>query len=403
MKLLYIANVRFPIEKAHGIQIASMCEAFGKMGAQIELVLPTRNNPDFENVDPFGYYGVGKNFQIKKLQTPDPTWLMRLWPGWYIKTQASLFIFKLNSYLSKLNLENPNFYTRDEYLLPILQKFSGRVTWEAHNLPAKKEYYLKYWQKCYRIIVISRGLKNVLIDLGISEDKILVAPDGVDLEKFSARGRSALGGKVKSEKFKVREKLGLSKNAKIIMYAGHLYEWKGAKTLLDAALNTKFTPSSSPPYQGGEREGVLFVFVGGTEHEITKFRELARGFDNILILGHKPPSEMSKYLAVADILVLPTSGKSDIGKKYTSPMKLFEYMAAGRPIVASDLPSIREVLDESTALFFTPDDPLSLRQKIEELLKDEQLQERLADKALTRVKDFAWDGRARKILQFLAN
>lgn len=124
---------------------------------------------------------------------------------------------------------------------------------------------------------------------------------------------------------------------------------------------------------------------------------------NFKMFGHKEHKEIPPFLKTADVLVLPNSAKKEVSVVSTSPMKLFEYMASGRPIVASDLPSIREILDESSAVLSVPDDSESLAKSIRLVLEDEELGEALAKKALERVKEYSWDSRARSILDFISD
>lgn len=403
-KLLYIANIRLPTEKAHGIQIMKMCEAFADENLAVELVVPTRHNPSFTNTDPFDYYGVKKNFQIQFLATRDPYWLIYLPQGIYIKFQTLFFLLSLFFHLrSRKDRADTIVYFRDEYLLSLGQRFFSQVVWEGHNLPRNPKYHIKAWQNCGAIIAISGGLENGLAGLGISKNKILVAPDGVDLEEFrKARSKNEL-----------RQILGLPTESRIVLYTGHLYEWKGAEILLKAARlfqsSDAPTPSfNSSPLVGEERwgekrggEGELFVFVGGTEADIKKFRQKTGTAGNVLLLGHKPYREIPKYLAAADVLVLPNSGKTAISRIYTSPLKLFEYMAAGRPIVASDIPSVREILDESMAVFFSPDEPRSLAENIKKVLTDKGLAEQISRNSQKKVQEYSWEQRAKRILEFI--
>ena len=100
---------------------------------------------------------------------------------------------------------------------------------------------------------------------------------------------------------------------------------------------------------------------------------------NVRVVGHRPPAEARRYLAAADVAVIPLSGATIIAREHTSPLKMFEYMAAGVPIVASDLPSLREVLrHEHNALLVPPDDNAALAAAIERLLGDHELAARLA-------------------------
>jgi glycosyltransferase involved in cell wall biosynthesis len=99
--------------------------------------------------------------------------------------------------------------------------------------------------------------------------------------------------------------------------------------------------------------------------------------------------------------VIPNSAKMERTRLYASPLKLFGYMASGVPIIASDLPAIREVLDESTATFCEPDNPESLARAIEFVLANPAEAQTKARKALELVKDYSWTERARKILEFI--
>ena len=220
MKMLYFANIRLPTEKAYGIQIMKMCEASSLAGTEVTLVIPTRANPEFNGVNPFDYYGVKKSFALQRIKMLDPWWLIRLPQGIYIKVQGFLFIFKLyirffihNKY-SKYDVA----YTRDEYLLSLLHKFFPRVAWEAHTLPSHPQRYIRAWRKCQHIVAITKGLKDALVKQGMDPDLIMVAPDGVDVARFQ----------ISDFRFQIRQELGLPQDKKIVLYSGHLYEWKGA-------------------------------------------------------------------------------------------------------------------------------------------------------------------------------
>ena len=101
------------------------------------------------------------------------------------------------------------------------------------------------------------------------------------------------------------------------------------------------------------------------------------------------------------MLVLPNTGREVTSQKFTSPLKLFTYMASGVPIVASDLPALREVISENTAYLVTPDSPDALAQVVIEVLRDPQEAARRAQGALRAVAEYTWESRAEKILQFL--
>jgi len=380
MKIIYIANARIPTEKAHGWQIMKMCEAFSNNGADLELILPFRINTDeLKKIDPFDYYKVNKNFKITIIKSFDPRFLFS-WPsGIYIKLQLLFFIFGLLIYLFfKNNKKDFIFYTRDEQLLPFLQLFNLKIVWEAHNLPQHKKNYLKYWRKCHKIIAITSGLKNELLKNGLPTDKILVSPDAVDLNQFLD---------VKESKEELRKKLNLPFDKNLVIYTGHLYKWKGIQTLVDAA---SFLSDQE-----------LVVIVGGTDKDILDLKNKTKDLKNIIIVGHLPQYLIPSYLKAADVLVLPNSAKSTISSNYTSPLKLFEYMAAQKPIIASDLPSIREILNDDNSVLIEPDNPLKMAENIRLILQNSQLGDKISKQSYSDVQKYSWRNRAKIITNSL--
>ena len=236
--------------------------------------------------------------------------------------------------------------------------------------------FFRRMKKIRGIIAITSYIKEAFISCGVTSGRILVAPDGVDLEEFE----------VKISKEECRRKLDLPLNEKIVLYAGHLYPWKGTDTLLEAARKFR----------------TFFVFVGGMENDVVEFRRNVGGLKNVKVIGHRPHGEIPYWLKAADVLVLPNSGKHDISKYWTSPLKLFEYMASGVPVVATDLPSVREILDRSSAFLSKPDNADELTRWIEKAFNDSSEAYRLADNAKRVVRNFSWSIRAERVLNFVS-
>ncbi|MDD2807014.1 MAG: glycosyltransferase [Patescibacteria group bacterium] len=379
MKIVYIANIRIPTSKAHGLQVAKMSESFSANGAEVELVVPSRKNRELLGVNLFSYYGIKKNFTFKKIWCLDPLFLIGFKNGIYIKIQSLLFSVSLFFYLAFKNKTSSDVgYVRDEYLLPIVLRFFPNVVWEAHNLPNHRQYYVKYFKRCQKIVTITSGLKQDLITLGVSADNIYVAPDGVDLDQFA----------VKEDKNYCRKQLNLVKDQKLIIYTGQLFEWKGVFTLADC---------------GQYLTGATIIFVGGTATDQTILKKYIEGkkIINTVLINQQPHDKIPYFLKAADVLVLPNSGKKEISAKYTSPLKLFEYMTSGNPIVASDLPSIREVLDESNSILVKPDSALNLAAGIKKVLFDRVLADQISQRCLEQVKMYSWDKRAASIIKEL--
>jgi glycosyltransferase involved in cell wall biosynthesis len=149
------------------------------------------------------------------------------------------------------------------------------------------------------------------------------------------------------------------------------------------------------------------VIVGGNkEEDISRIKKLAHeiGVDaRIEFIGYVYPKEVEKYFNRAGVGVIPIT--NTIGQRlFTSPMKLFEYMAAKVPIVASNLPAIREILENGkTAVLVEPDNPKALAEGIEKVLTDREFARKIVEQAYKKVQDFTWEKRAENITIFLEN
>lgn len=376
MRILYIANVRMPTEKAHGVQIMKMCEAWGA-GHKVALFAPMRFN--YIKTDPFDFYGVRRCFTIKKVLSLD------FLPLGNILGKAAFWAqnisFAVFASLAVFFKKNDVIFSRDFWSAYLLSLFGKNVAYEIHDSP-NRHFITRHAFKKIKKFVATNNFKadELEKDFGVPRKKILAVPNGVDVGFFLA-----VGGKDYC-----RHHAGLPEDKKIILYSGHLYSWKGADVLLEAAL-------------ASGNADKLFVFVGGLESDVLRFRSRAGFRENILILGHQEYKNIPYYLGAADVLVLPNTAKEHISLKETSPIKLFEYMAAGRPIIASDLPSIREVVSEKEVVFFRPDDAGDLAAKITMVLSDYDTYLKMAEEAKKIVRQYSWSSRAETILAFIRN
>ncbi len=321
MKIMYTAFIRLPTEKAHGAQIMKTCEAFAGEGVEVELVIPGRKTPVTD--DPFDYYDVQKNFTVTKLKTPD-------WVGWgVIGFMVSALWFSEVIRWRKSFWNADIVYSRDAFVL-LQYLFLGRkIVYEAHTKPTFiSKLVAKY---AYRLVVISEGLRDVYIDVGIAPEKSIVAHDAIDPESF----------KRQYDLKESREWLGIPQDKKIALYVGRIDSAKGADTFAAAS-----------EYVG---EDMLCVLVGTGP----LVEELQKKYPKARFCPATPYKQLSRVLAAGDVLVIPNSNKNEDASKYTSPMKAFAYLATGKPIVSSDVPALRAVLKENT-LFFEPDDASSL-------------------------------------------
>jgi len=385
MKFAYITNNRLPSEKANAFQIAQMCSALASQGAEVTLFYPARRNlKRFEGVDLFIYYKLPRNFKLRPISCVD---LFHLSGGSATVEPPIFFLQTLTFALSLVwTLRKESFgvyYARDIFVLGVIlaafRKFKKRMFFEAHTFPASKlgrAWVRRVVKRLGGVISISSALADQYLGFGISPHNVLIAPDAVDLKRYEGLSRD-----------EARRRLKIN-DQRLAVYTGHLYEWKGASLFAEAA---------------SQLEDVHALIVGGTEEDVRRLRSEVseHGWKNVEVIGYVAPDQIPLYQVAADVVVLPNSAKSEISRLHTSPLKLFEYMASGSPIVASDLPSLREVLrDNENAILVEPDDANALTNGIKKMLEDRVLADRLAAAARKDVEAMTWSARAESVIRF---
>ncbi len=387
MKLVYIANIRVPTEKAHGLQIFQNAEALADAGAVVELWAARRvNTPEMRAItDPFAHYGVKQNFRLILLPTLD---LLPLVPGRSDKLAQIIFgiqwlTFTLIAALRVIVTRPDAIYTRDSLIAVACGLFARRVGYEPHTISTGRiGRTLQNWasERAAAIFPVTQKLADDLIAQGAARDKITVVPDGVRAARFADVPDQAA----------VRAHIGWGADRFIVGYLGRLHTMnmeKGVGTLIDALLQVP---------------GASIALVGGPDDMANAFREdwIKRGGDpeGFLYAGQVAPDDVPRHLAAFDVCAMPLPFTPHFAY-YASPLKLFEYMAARRAIVATDLPSFREILtDDENALLTPPSDANALADAVRRLQADPVLRERLAENAYAQVMaEFTWAARARRI------
>ncbi len=381
MKLIYIVNQRLPIEKAYSIQIVKMCEAFALKGLDVVLLFPSRKNPSGKTV--FEYYGVKNNFKAVKLPTLDFHFPGRL-DRWAVNIKN--LISGLTIFLYVLFKKSDIIFSRDELPLYFLSFFKENLVFEAHKFSSRRiGFYRRFKKAGFKIVTISKGLRDEFIKFGYEPERVLVAHDGVDLHQFN----------VSLSEGECRNKVGLPKDKKIIGYVGQLKTMgmeKGIGSLIQAVGGLSVN-----------HPDILLVIVGGSDIDLKSYQSFAqeKGMsDKVLFLGWKKHEDIPYYLGAFDVLAMPFPNKPHYAL-YMSPLKLFEYMASGRPIVATDLPTVREVLNPDNSVLVEPDNDGKFARGVELVLTNPELSKRISAQALNDVENYTWNARATKVLEFI--
>jgi len=389
-KLLYISTMRLPTEKAHGLQIMQNCEAFAAAGCDVTLWVARRwNTREMRAVaDPFHYYGVGANFKLRRIPCID---LFPLFPADSAGARLAFYILQLSYALASVILlqftRADIYYSRDAIIMSLLARMRAKpsLAFEAHQFPASGRGAALQRQvvtSAGSVIAITPRLREDLIRMrGADPARIIVEHDGIRRARFDQkRDRAAARGLI-----------GWSQQAFIVGYVGRLQTLgmdKGVGMLVEALAAV---------------DGVCLALVGGPDDMAdslrNRWRDLGMPPERFLYAGHVPPDEVPLYLGAFDVCALPLPAEAHFAQ-YASPMKLFEYMAAGRAIVASDLPSWSDVVtDRETALLLPPNDVAAWSEAIYSLRCDEVLRAELGKRARERaLEHYAWDVRAERIL-----
>jgi len=387
--LLYVSLMRFPNEKAHSLQIAQNCEAFVQAGYEVTLCVPMRfNAPPLRALDPFAHYGVAPCFRVLRLPVLD------IMPWMRGRAQQVAFYLIVASFglalLLRLLFQRAEvYYSRDEWLILLLSLFRprARLVYEAHLFAQTPQgAHLQGWalRRAGRTVAITPRLAQDLIDQrGAEARRMLVAHDGYQARRFAdLPTRQA-----------ARQALGWDETAFVVGFVGRLEMLnmdKGVGRLVEALADC---------------EGVALALVGGPAEGVQALAAqwAARGGSagRFLALGQLPPGDVPRVLAACDVCAMPHPFTVQFAY-YTSPLKLFEYMAAGCAIIASDLPAWADVVQHDySALLVPPDDSAALRQAVLRLRDDPALRLRLGQAARQQAQSYTWQARARRIRAFV--
>lgn len=375
MTIIYPVPEKLPDPRARFIQIINTCHALAETGIQVKLIAGMKRGYSKEDV--LQFYGLPPHPNLELISLPmfrreSAGYLRFSWNGLF-HLSFLLFLLVRKAYpenhmvLFLRHIKLADFILRFKKILDIPVVFEAHEIFHLGTSNKNKREVIKgleyrVYRKADTIVSISQSLKEYLIHMGIPQGSIYVIHDAVKREWLDIK----------------KKHRGL-----YICYTGSLYPWKGVDTLISAM---KHLPD----------EKLMIVGKGSRLKELRSLaisEGVARRVDFVGAVSH---TSIPEYLAQAKVVVLPNI--SDGPSLFSSPLKLFEYMACDIPIVASDIPVFREVLiDNKNALLFEPGNPSALADTIRRITNNPELALRLAGKARKDAENYTYEERARRI------
>lgn len=363
MRIVYLSASNIPSRRANSIQVMRMCEAFAGIGHKTTLI-----GKQFDrggDADPYDYYGVLKNFELDLIACRR------------IKGVNVITLPRLYARLRRYDPREVLIYARDIYGVSLAVLMGFRAIYEAHAAPynyviRRLEAIVLRNPRLVRLVVISNSLGRLYAAALPIEKKIVVCHDGAAMPAVSSNN-------------------GLfwppCRNTLQIGYTGHLYPGKGVEIIVQCARRL-------PQYD--------FHIMGGTDVDIAYWKQQSPA--NVRFHGFLRPSLVHEARTKCDVLLMPAQESVVVPHSRAniaacmSPLKLFEYMASQRAMIVSDLPVLREVLDERMAALVPPADVDGWVQAIRRC-EDRAHRDFLAKNAYQAfVEEYTWEKRAQKVL-----
>jgi glycosyltransferase involved in cell wall biosynthesis len=382
--LVLVANARLPSQRAQSLQVAQVAGAFARAGLRTTVLHARRaDTPEVRDADAlWDHYALPAGPRPTVRAVPCVDWIDRVPRALqYLPARAQELTFARNAARLVLREHAGSLVLSRELETARLLARRGReaVFLEVHRVPGgrtRRRWLLEAARGAAGLVAISGGVREDLVALGCAPEAVVVEHDGYEAQRFAALPSRA----------EARAALDLPAEAPVVVYTGGLLAWKGVDLLVEAAR---------------ELPEARFVIAGGMDADVDALRRRADGLANVRLDGFQPPGRVALYLAAGDVGVVPNRSRPAISARYTSPLKAFEAKAAGLPLVASDLPSLREVLSEAEARFVAPDDAAALAAGLRAILADPAEREARRRALVADAPAHTWDARAARLVAWM--
>jgi glycosyltransferase involved in cell wall biosynthesis len=377
MRLLYVHGTQIDAEAANNLQVINMCDAFQQCGVEVVLAIAAPKADRYRHVE-----------NIEILFGREMPFEIRLFEKFTVGTRFNVLGSYFGAKRAISACDADVYFVRDPLLLNLAIGARKATIYESHNhLVHDRSRLLNRWwsarvirnsesKHLLKFVTISKALSDYWRSQGVRASKLMALHDGFDAARFSERMKLN----------DAKRLVGLPVDRKVVTYCGSLYPNREPERIIELARTFP---------------NVTFVVLGGP---LARKRELeqqshAANVRNILWKGHVPHGTVPNFLFASDVLLMIWSAKV-LTIKYFSSLKLFEYMAAGRPIVGQAFPTVKEVLtDGLTAHLADPTSFEDLSRKVGLALEHTGASE-MADRARSLAfSQYSWKSRAEAILQ----
>ena len=375
MKIACVATSRVPSSTANSIQVMKVAHALAQNGHQVRLFVPgnpreSDQKPSWEHLA--AHYGLNTPFEIRWLPS-QPAWKRYDFAWKAVRAARAMRAEVVYTWTAQAGLMA--LWHGMPALLEVHDRFTGRLGPLVFRL-------FRRWPGKKRVLVITQALRERLEQQAgpFREGELIIAPNGADVARYAEL----------PEPCAARRQLGL-KETFTAVYSGHFYPGRGMDVLLGLALRF-------PQAQ--------FLWVGGRPEDVEGWRErlAGAGLSNVSLTGFVENRGLPLYQAAAEVLLMPyeqviAGSSGGNSAEICSPMKMFDYLAAGRAIISSDLPVIHEVLNERNAVFCPPADTQAWQEAFAALMQDAARREALSAQAKADAERYKWTIREEKALR----
>lgn len=367
MKIVYISNSIIPSREANAVNVVNICDALVQLGHQVILIAPFIESAQEKGVEDIGkFYGISGNLEIRHLPFPD------------LPLKSLIYTWFIGKTLRELKPD----YVIGRYIPGVfaatLLRFS--TTLDLHNLVSN---YSRLEQTLFNRNIRSPYLKKITTNSNALRELLLNQyPIENERIKVAHNGAKDYGSET--------AELYFQNNNKVAGYFGHLYKGRGIEIIIELARRIP---------------DLNFLIVGGKKEDLEFWRSKTDSISNLKFVGFIHPGEVFKHRNSCDFLLAPYQEKVSIagGKydtaKFMNPIKLFEYLSAGKAIIASDLAPIKEILNSKNAVLVSPSNVDEWENALIMLSKNGKLIDEISGNARRDfLENYTWEKRAEKLI-----